>query len=165
MTLDQKIYNIAIANGIPDTLAQLIVAQAKHETANYTSNVFKSCNNLFGYKYVGQSLATQCNLSPELDYYARYATIDDSVLEIVKWIKRRVADGKFPSDLATIQTADQYATLLKNAGYYTGTLAAYKNGLSFFLASLTNLATNKYTGLLILGLIGLGMLYRGKFFS
>lgn len=130
MNYEQIIYTQLLTDGMPKQLALLIVAQSKHETANYTSAVFKSCNNAFGYKYVGQRLAlSACTGSPEGDSYAKYATVGDSAREIAQWIKRRQSEGKFPANLATITTAAQYASLLKNAGYYGDSLQNYTNGL------------------------------------
>jgi uncharacterized FlgJ-related protein len=126
------IYSTAIADGMPDLLAQLIAAQAAHETGNFTSNVFKSCNNAFGYKYVGQSIASPCTKSPELNSYAGYASVEDSVHEITGWIKRRQKAGTFPSDLETIKDPDQYAQLLKDTGYYGDTESNYANGVSYY---------------------------------
>lgn len=139
---DQKIYGELIKNGIPRNLALLIVAQSKHETANYTSNVFRSCNNAFGYKYVGQTLSTgPCTGSPEGDRYAKYATVENSAKELALWIKRRQAEGKFPQDLTTITTAAKYALLLKNSGYYGDSVSNYTNGLlAWFKDNITPVA-------------------------
>jgi len=54
MKFDQQIFNKAISMGIKPIQAKLIVAQARAETGNYLSPVFKNLNNAFGYKYIGQ---------------------------------------------------------------------------------------------------------------
>jgi len=139
MTFDERIYNKAIADGMPAILSTLIVAQARHETGNYTSNVFKTCNNCFGYKWVGQSTSKgPCTGSPEGDSYAAYASIEDSVHELTAWIKRRQRDGKFPANLSSITTPDQYATLLKNSGYYGAPVNEYLAGLIHWLNQISN---------------------------
>lgn len=133
MTNEQTIYNEAKRNGMPELLALFIVAQAKHETANFTSNVFLSCNNAFGYKYVGQRLAVgPCLTSPELDAYAKYATVADSVKELCQWIQRRQTEGKFPLDLRVIKTLDHYTQLLKLAGYFGAPISEYLAGLLYW---------------------------------
>jgi uncharacterized FlgJ-related protein len=130
MSYEGIIYTECIRNGMPVNLAFLIVAQAKHETANFTSNVFKSCNNAFGYKYVGQALATgSCNAARDGGVFAKYASIKDSTTEICLWIKRRQKEGKFPKDLTTIKTAEQYATLLKQSTYYMEPISEYAGGI------------------------------------
>jgi uncharacterized FlgJ-related protein len=130
MTTKQRIFKQAMAEGMPARLADLIAAQSQHETGNYTSGVFQLNNNCFGYKYVGQKIATKGGASPEGDSYARYKSIEDSVTEITGWIKRRQAEGKFPEDLALIQTPEQYATLLKRSGYFGAPMNEYIKGLT-----------------------------------
>lgn len=151
---------------MPPALALLIVAQARHETAGYSSNVFTRCNNAFGYKYVGQSLSTgACTASPELDYYAGYASIEDSTHEVTAWIKRRQKDGSFPADLNTITTSEQYAQLLKNAGYFGDTWTNYANGLAYWLTKIANIATPA-TGAVFLVILALGLIaYHKKVFG
>ena len=79
MTLDQQIYDTAIKNGFNPIAAKLIVAQARFESADYTSNVFKQNNNTSGIKFIGQPNAVQGTLSPEGNYYAKFNTIQDAI--------------------------------------------------------------------------------------
>lgn len=164
MTLDERIYNQAITDGIPPALAVLLVAQARHETGNYTSNVFKSCSNAYGYKYVGQATAEgACTMSPEGNNYARYRSVEQSVTEVTLWIKRRQREGKFPANLGEITTPEQYAQLLKNCGYYGSTWQVYANGMLAALQKIGDLVTSaKGVGLLII--IALGFVaFKDKF--
>jgi mannosyl-glycoprotein endo-beta-N-acetylglucosaminidase len=171
---DELIFNTALANGMPQTLAAFITAQASHETATsvggvqtpYTSHVFVSCNNFFGYKYRGQSLSSgACLLSPEGDYYARYDTPDKSVIEICRWINRRQNEGIFPEDLNTITTPEQYAELLKAAGYYGDTVSNYTSGLVYWLSRISAVVTAPATGVVLLVILALGVIaYRKKLF-
>ena len=151
--MDNLIYNTCREYKLPDLLCKLIVAQAKHETANYTSSIFKKNNNLFGYKWVGQSIATKGSPAPanEGDYYAKYKTAKDSVIEIIKWILRRQKEGKFPADLSTIKTPGQYAELLKRSGYYGDKLSTYTNSLTKWLKTVSVSAVS-ITGILIIGI-------------
>lgn len=136
MYFDTIIYNEAIKQGMPPTLANLIVAQAKHETGNFTSNVFKTCNNAFGYKHVGQKLSLgPCGNPPANEgaaRYAKYQSVSDSTKEICQWIKRRQSTGVFPANLASITSPAQYAQLLKAGGYYGDTVTNYTNALIKF---------------------------------
>lgn len=159
MTFDERIYNKALADGMPTILATFIVAQARHETGNYTSNVFNTCNNAFGYKWVGQSTANgPCVQSPELNSYAKYVSLEDSVHELTLWIKRRQAEGKFPANLASITTPDQYAALLKESGYYGASLQTYLNGLLAALQKLGQLAVSPTGGAVLLVLVAIGII-------
>lgn len=130
-TNEQRVLNAALSAGCPKALALIIVAQSKHESGNYTSNAFKTCNNLFGYKYVGQRGATQGIKSSEGDHYAKYAMLEDSVREIVAWIKRRIAEKKMPA-IENITDREQYAKLLKLCGYYGAPEKEYIAGLNRF---------------------------------
>lgn len=159
MSNDNTVYHQAISDGMPSKLAMLITAQARFESGNYSSNVFRSCNNLFGYKWVGQSSASgPCLQSPEGDYYAAYSSIAASVHEICQWIKRRVSEGKFPSNLSSIDTPEYYAQLLKSTNYFTGTLSVYTNGL---IAELQQISiSGSDTGALLLAGLAILILVR-----
>lgn len=140
MTNEEIIYQAARAGtvnnpGLPPALSWLLVAQAKHETGNFTSNFYKRYNNAFGYSYfpgsnyqIGAGTVADNGLK-----IAAYSTVSDSVRELIDWIYRRVNEGKFPA-LANIVTPESYAVALKNAGYYGDTLQNYTAGLKrFFL--------------------------------
>jgi len=130
------IYATAMNDGMPDQLARLILAQAKHETDDFTSNAFIKNNNCFGYKYVpGGKWQTGAGItSTEKDPYAKYKTIEDSVHELTDWIKRRQFGKKFPADLNEIKKPVDYAVLLKKCGYFGDPIKNYIDGLTHFLA-------------------------------
>lgn len=137
--IDNLIYSTArggspVNPGLPASLAYLLVSQARHETGNYTSNFFRTNNNLFGYSYSGSRYQSGAGgVADNGQKIASYASLKDSVYELVDWIYRRRAENKFPA-LETIQYPEQYAALLKGAGYYGDTLQNYTAGLkSFFL--------------------------------
>jgi uncharacterized FlgJ-related protein len=152
---DQLIYDVARRSGFPDNFARLLVAQCKHESANYSSPVFKANNNLNGYKFVGQKIAKKGTLSPEGDHYAKYASVEDSVKELVNWIKRRQMEKKFPADLTTINSPAKYAELLKLSNYYGDSVKVYTNGLIRWLkkVNVSAVAIGLMPILIIIGLI------------
>lgn len=131
MTLEETIFNTAISQGMPVDLANLIVAQARHETGNFTSAVFRDCNNAFGYSAINSAVAC-----PGHAFYKAYGSVQDSTIEVCNWIKRRLAEGKFP-DLNTIKSPAEYANLLKAAGYYEDNPVNYAAGLSRWLTYFT----------------------------
>jgi flagellum-specific peptidoglycan hydrolase FlgJ len=143
--------------GVPERLAVLMVKQAKHETADFSSRVFLEDNNAFGYKYYSGSpyQTDKGRTSTEGDPYAHYATIEDSTREIIDWLYRRKREGKFP-DLATITTEEQYAQLLKASGYYGDPVAVYLEGLKRWVYKPVTLAAG---GLLLLA-VGSYLVYR-----
>lgn len=138
-----KIKQIAMSDGMPVRLSELIAAQAAHETANFTSKVFVQNNNAFGYKYVKGAIWQDGagRTSTEGDPYAKYSTLANSVHELTAWINRREREGRFPP-LGTIDNPDQYAIALKNCRYYGDTITNYATGLASALNrySVSNLA-------------------------
>jgi hypothetical protein len=155
---DQIIYNVAIEEGLSSKLAGFMVQQAKFESNDYQSDVFKDCNNSYGYKYVGQSLSNgPCNGSPEGDAYAGYNSVKDSAREIARWIKRREDQFK------DVNTSDEYSAVLKKNGYFGDNLANYQKGLKRYsdaVKNLMNQAITKHptetilTGITFFGLLG-----------
>jgi hypothetical protein len=126
--LDQLIYNTAVSDGMPNNLAKYIVAQAKHESGNYTSNFFKKYNNAFGYSYVKDSkwqLPEGGTIADNGAKIAAYKYIEDSIHELTDWIKRRRKEGNGWPDLLSIVSPQQYAALLKQFGYFQGALSVY----------------------------------------
>ena len=120
--ISSLIYKTALADGMPENLASLIVGQAKHESGNYKHKFAVEFNSLFGYSYNPKSKyqvpgGTNADNGVPI---ARYLTKEDSVHEITSWIKRRQKEGRFPKDLSTIKTPLEYATLLQNCGYFQG---------------------------------------------
>jgi uncharacterized FlgJ-related protein len=120
---EQVVFDTAVSEGldkINPLLPGFLVAQAGHESNDFTSDVFKKCNNGFGYKFVGQKLAIgPCTKSPEGDAYAEYKSLADSTREMCGWIKRREPSFK------NVKTPEQYAAALKDAGYYGDALSRY----------------------------------------
>lgn len=156
--IDTQIKAQALKLGIPETIANLIVGQARYETNDYTSNVFKTLNNAFGYKFVGQTKwpigagtgapSKDAQGNADGGTYAKYKNVADSTGEIVDWLKRRQKDGVL--NLNTIQTPAQYATALKRAGYYGQSADTYAKGIT---AKLQNVAIVAGSGFAVLLLV------------
>lgn len=138
-TISQTIYDTAIKDGMPEKLAALIVAQAKHETGNYTSKFFKVYLNCFGYSKTASKwqLHIQTPNADNAAPIAAYGSIENSVHELTDWIKRRQREKKFPADLNTIDKAETYVTLLKHCGYFGDTLNNYLAGVNHYSQDLT----------------------------
>lgn len=118
MNIDQQIYNTAIQQGFNPVAAKLIAAQARFESADYTSNVFKNNNNTSGIKFVGQPNAVQGTLSPEGNYYAKFNTIQDSINDKIIRIYNITMGGISPNQLKSSNSADDFATKLKKRNYF-----------------------------------------------
>lgn len=125
----QKLKGLGFANA--NDLAKFMTVQSQHETANYTSKVFKENLNAFGYKrFVGSAYQLGSGrLSPEGDTYARYASVKDSAFEVAAWIGRR------KTAFAKVKSADEYVHTLKANGYFGDKESNYLAGVKKYLAS------------------------------
>lgn len=130
---DAIIRKEVLSLGYSETLARLMIAQAKVESNNFTSHLFLATNNAYGYKCVqGSKFQSGCKVkSPEGDYYASYRSLQDSTLEILYWLKRREREGKFI--IKDLTTATKYATAIKKGGFFGGTTEAYSRLMNLYL--------------------------------
>lgn len=139
-SLDQTIYQMAIEEGFKPIAAKLFVAQARLESSDYSSNVFKNNNNMYGMKFVGQPLADRgtpappsersCNLTCDRDYYARYDNPVDSARDTIQRLYKIPRSGVTFDQLANVNSSKEFAELLKKRGYYGATASHYTNLLN-----------------------------------
>lgn len=149
---DQQIYDLAISEGFKPNVAKYIVAQARLESSDYGSNVFNNNNNMYGMKFVKQPLATRGTLAPpnersqscvnsnvckDSDYYAKYKTPIDSPRDVIQRLYKNERNGVGFNELNNSKTPDEFASLLKQRGYYGGTPQQYS---SFLKAKLTRMS-------------------------
>ena len=128
--IDQAIYNTAIEQGFNPTAAKLIAAQARFESADYNSAVFRANNNTSGIKYIGASQlnAQRGSLAPANertcggtcngDYYAKFNTVQDSINDKIVRLYNKTMRGVSPEQLKASTDTTEFATLLKKRGYY-----------------------------------------------
>lgn len=110
-------------------LANLMVAQSKFESNNYTSNVYKKNNNAFGYTYYSGSayqLGKGTSNTAENLSYGRYVKVSDSAREVGDWICRR------HSSFVNVKTVAEYAHVMKVNAYYTGNESNYAAGMKLY---------------------------------
>lgn len=109
-------------------LMPYMVAQAKLETANFTSRVYRENHNMFGMKWTdgrrGQN-AKKGLLSPEGNYYAHYATDSASVFDLILWFEYK----GFP---VSVKDATEYARELKERNYFGADLEVYVRNLKYW---------------------------------
>ena len=170
---DQIIYNTAIKEGFKPAAAKLVVAQARFESADYSSNVFKNNLNTSGMKYIGQPLATRgtpapkneqrCNGGCNSDYYAKFASVQDSASDKISRLYNITMRGVTPDQLKNAKDANEFAALLKKRGYYGASETQYANGLKAKLLRIQVVEfyeKNKKN----LALLGLGLILVGSAF-
>lgn len=124
LTPDQSqevIYSTLTGAGIPSALSVIVTGQSGHETAGWTSRVYLTDNNAFGYGFDGKN-------------YKVYSSVEESAADLAAYLFRRVNDGTFPS-LDTIIDPGQYAQLLQSVGYYTDNESNYQAGIMKYLNS------------------------------
>lgn len=137
----QKVYTTARACGLNDTQAKIILSQAIHESAMFTSAVFKDDNNCFGIKmpsirpktYIAGA-SKRVRTSEGVTPYAHYNSVEDSVRDLILgWHKFN------KTDWSTINTPAQYSSYLKSKGYYGAPELDYMLALSRNFAKLRDL--------------------------
>jgi Mannosyl-glycoprotein endo-beta-N-acetylglucosaminidase len=121
--------------GLGDTIAKIITAQSGHETAGWTSNVYTTLNNCFGFGYTGGG-----------NYYG-YNSIEDSVSDVVNWLSNNVPNFQ------NITDPDTYATALKSAGYYTDAESNYAAGIENWINNNLQLTA----GISVAALVGIAL--------
>lgn len=142
--IDRLIFQQVVRAGYSPLVAANVAAQARLETADYTSNVFRQNNNLFGYKYVNQRGATQGTPVPGNErstgpkFYAKYQTLAASVDELLAWIRRRIDGKQFTA--RELETPDGYAAGFGRAPFrfYGVSVSQYAAGLKSKLRLLSN---------------------------
>jgi hypothetical protein len=109
-----------VAGGIAGIDPKILYAQWAHETGSFTSELCTEYNNLAGVTQV------EPNDLPQPDgrfYYMKFADLSAWARYFGKFI--RLFDGT--TEASTIV---EYATVLKNEGYYGDDLEVYINGMT-----------------------------------
>lgn len=117
---DKLIIDEAVKQGLTPEFGKILAAQARHETGNYGSYLARFCNNYYGMKFFpGATLhKKRCNGGE----YVHYNCLEESVRDVIKWIKRRKIDTKDTDVVA-------YVLAIKKAGYFTDKTVNYINGV------------------------------------
>lgn len=100
-------------------MAKLIEAQARHETGNYTSDLFKRGNNVFGMRIAKKRPFVRSGISND---YSTYKDIDQSIEDWLLWAEFT----NFPTNLKTVV---QYVDALFVRGYFTDNWINYSKGM------------------------------------
>lgn len=109
-------------NGISINLSYIILAQMKHESFNFTSNIFIEGNNCTGMKHPNKRRTLSLGSHRK---HARYASVEDCVLDYVYYLNAR----KLPNHEVSIK---KYLKLLKNKGYFEDDYDTYYKGVKYF---------------------------------
>jgi uncharacterized FlgJ-related protein len=124
-TMDARRFHNVVREVLPnvDELTQLIlVAQAMHETGNFTSPVFYRNNNAFGMR-LAQKRPTTAIGDPDKDNYANYDSIEDSVEDLKLWFDYHGIELKFDN-------IEDYSRTIKEKGYYEASFITYTKAMN-----------------------------------
>lgn len=136
---ENVIYNTYIENGLTPQAALFLTAQTMHETADYSSNVFKQNNNVAGIKIPrkrkspfieGVGTAAPANESKDQKYnkYAKYKDVKSGAMDLLEWMKyNKIDPNKF-------NTPEEYAEALRQKSYFGNT----EEGKKIYVAGLQN---------------------------
>lgn len=113
------LYDLLKEAGFSDTYRRFIVAQAAHESDNFSSPVYKENNNPFGIKFFGQDEA-----EGEKGGYAYYLTVGQAVQDYKRIFKSY--------GFVTLNTLESFVKLLQNRHYFEATYAEYLKGCKWF---------------------------------
>lgn len=104
-------------------LIPFIVAQSKHETGIYKSEIFKNANNLFGMKvpFIRPSLRSGTYIARDGEKYSKFDSLYNSARDYRLYLENQ----NFP----VVNTVFDYANVLKQRGYFEDNLNNYVNGL------------------------------------
>jgi len=116
----QAISRVLRKQGLDLPMIKLLQAQAIHETANFTSRLFKENNNVFGMKIpqVRQTL----NVAPDNQQFSQFVSIGDSIKDMLLYLKH----FRIPLNQ---NDAFMYAQILKDKNYYEDPVEIYFKGL------------------------------------
>jgi hypothetical protein len=124
-----NIYRLLIEAGISKKMAQWITAQSAHETANFTSPIYRNNLNAFGMTVkdeFGKPLKPGISLAQgEKNGYAFYLNYKESVQDYYRLYK----GYGFP----VVGTLEAWVKFLKNQDYFEAPMLEYLRGMKHFL--------------------------------
>lgn len=109
-------------HGISEELSLIILAQAKHETGNFASDIFWENNNAFGLKQPRKRPTTCIGTNRG---HGVYKSLHDNVVDYVLWM-----------DMAGLpyheENVFKYVSMLKKKRYFEDDLHRYYRGVKYF---------------------------------
>lgn len=126
--LELIIRDILKSEGIGLDQRNWIVAQAKHETANFTSNLAVNHNNFFGMKVPTkrESLRNGTYTAPNGEIFSTFESPEDSVQDFVLYYEEMGLKKQYAN-------LNAYIKALHAKGYFTDEYSNYLNGVRRWL--------------------------------
>ena len=110
-------------------IGDILVAQAKHESNNLQSPLYRGANNLFGFKtYQVTRFPVPANEKKPGDpnYYIEFTDPESSAQYMIDWLQRH----HIPTEA---QSLDKYVRRLHDVRFFTDTPERYAKGVARFL--------------------------------
>lgn len=131
----ETVLKAAVKEGATNAFAQLVLTQMMHESADFTSNVYKRNNNPMGMKvprvrkspYILGS-GTKAPSNEGSTPYARFASLTDAVKDLFHWL--RYNKIRFNE----METIKQYVEALRSKSYFGDSAS----GAKIYTAGLIN---------------------------
>ena len=111
------------------SIADFIVAQARHESANLSSHLAIHAHNIFGfktYRHTPFEVPESEKKSGDPNYYMTFEDLEECAQYMIDWLQRH---GIQPKPM----TLDKYVERLYAAKFFTDSPTNYRNGLSRYL--------------------------------
>ncbi|MGB8705119.1 MAG: glucosaminidase domain-containing protein [Gillisia sp.] len=113
--------NLHLLLGKYRNLRKILIAQARHETGDFTSRAYHENHNLFG---MGNANVRKQLGYKGLDQYRHYKNNDQSIRDMLLYLD----SVNMPTDLSV----QEYVTALNNLGYFTAPFYEYFEGVKHY---------------------------------
>ena len=113
--------------GFDPSLAKMIVAQSRHETGNYSSNLFKTYNNPWGMMHPLKRQTASAGANPS--GFATYENLDDAARDYVYYLQALGYNNSYLD-------VRSFVSELKKKGYFEDNLTSYMSSVNSIYKSL-----------------------------
>lgn len=112
----EEVMQKVLSKHMEPEMVRLVIAQAKHESADFSSMVFLKTNNPFGMGHPRQRKTTSLGRSPS--GYARYKDLQSATLDYVYYLEA----FHYPLNM---NDSGEYVRMLKSKHYFQAEEGAY----------------------------------------
>lgn len=119
---ERKIFNQSLALGADSLTSKIIVAQAMHESGDFTNALTRKHNNVFGMQHPRvrrtTSIGAYGDAEKKKNIYASYRSVEDAVKDLFLYYEARKINKKQHS-------ISRYVRVLKSKTYFKGSEEKY----------------------------------------
>lgn len=125
---EQVLTDVFEQEGLSPVMINFLIAQARHESGDFTSKLFITSNNTFAMKH--PTIRQTTSLGPYgkaegVTNFAHYDSVEDSAKDMVLYLRAR----NFPS----FKTVYGYVRYLKKKGYFEDGYKNYVRGVKRYV--------------------------------